>query len=92
LRRELEEGCYLAATPTHGLRPQHSVVPQSDVVDGEALVSKKWERMTKNEKLDLLRDEVDKLTRRIEDSLPTAKKAKKSAKKKGEDGEPPFST
>ncbi len=53
---------------------------------------KKWGRMTKNEKLEMLRDEVDKLTRRIEDSLQTPKKAKKSAKKAKGGGEPPFST
>jgi predicted metallopeptidase len=58
----------------------------------EALMSKKWERMTKNEKLDMLRHELDKLTRHIEGSLPTAKKAKKAAKKGEGDEEPPFST
>jgi hypothetical protein len=52
----------------------------------EALMSKKWKRMTKNEKLDMLRDELDKLY------LPTTKKAKKAAKKGTGDEEPPFST
>ena len=53
-------------------------------------MSKKWKQMTKNEKLDLLREEVDKLSRRIKDSETptTTKKTGKSEK----ENEKPFSS
>jgi hypothetical protein len=54
-------------------------------------MSKKWKRMTKNEKLELLRDKFHKLTRRIEDAARSPTGARKDGKKTKED-EKPFSS
>lgn len=66
--------------------PHRQDLPHSWLL--ETLMSKKWKQMTKNEKLDLLRDEVDKLKRRIADAARSPTTPKMDGKKTKEDDKP----
>jgi hypothetical protein len=58
-------------------------------------MSKKWDKMTKTQKLDLLRDEVDKLKRDLGDgekSPPNRTKKGRKAERQAARGAQPFST